>query len=180
MPAIVAPGTLIRWGPQPAQGANGGDLAERGTYLLIASELARRITEGEIRPGEMLPSEAALSKAFSVARGTARAALAVLESKGLARVVAGQGRVVAGEVPEDTEPTTAYERVARYLVEMVSAPDFDVIEPLPSEQQLMATHGVSRVTVRRAYDLLRSQGVVVIQQGSGAFVAPGFKRPRDP
>ena len=42
---------------------------------------------------------------------------------------------------------------------------------LPSEATIGREHGVSRVTVRRALELLRSEGVVVSRQGAGWFVA---------
>lgn len=42
---------------------------------------------------------------------------------------------------------------------------------LPSESQLSATHGVSRVTVRKALELLRDEGLIDARQGFGWFVA---------
>lgn len=41
---------------------------------------------------------------------------------------------------------------------------------LPSEAELGERHGVSRVTVRRALELLRGEGLVGSRQGSGWFV----------
>jgi GntR family transcriptional repressor for pyruvate dehydrogenase complex len=43
---------------------------------------------------------------------------------------------------------------------------------LPTEQQLAATHGVSRTVVREAVHQLRSRGLVQSRQGSGVYVAP--------
>ena len=43
---------------------------------------------------------------------------------------------------------------------------------LPTEQQLAATHGVSRTVVREAVHQLKSRQLVVSRQGSGVFVAP--------
>jgi DNA-binding GntR family transcriptional regulator len=42
---------------------------------------------------------------------------------------------------------------------------------LPNELELAAIYGVARVTVRRAIHELRSEGLVVITIGRGAFVA---------
>ncbi len=42
---------------------------------------------------------------------------------------------------------------------------------LPTEQQMMAFFGVSRTVVREAVSALRSDGLVLTRQGSGAFVA---------
>ena len=42
---------------------------------------------------------------------------------------------------------------------------------LPSESELSARYGVSRVTVRRALELLRDEGLIAARQGFGWFVA---------
>src|SRR5262245_28041024 len=42
---------------------------------------------------------------------------------------------------------------------------------LPSETELARAHNTSRVTVRRALDVLRREGLVVSRQGSGWFAA---------
>ena len=46
-------------------------------------------------------------------------------------------------------------------------------ERLPTEQQLAATHGVSRTVVREAVHQLKSQGLLRSRQGSGVFVTEG-------
>ena len=43
---------------------------------------------------------------------------------------------------------------------------------LPSESQLQAAHGVSRITVRHALAALQAEGLIVKRHGKGAFVAP--------
>lgn len=47
---------------------------------------------------------------------------------------------------------------------------------LPTEQELMSALGVSRTVVREAISALRSEGLVVTRQGSGAFVASDTSR----
>ncbi len=42
---------------------------------------------------------------------------------------------------------------------------------LPTEQEMMASFGVSRTVIREAVSALRADGLVVTRQGSGAFVA---------
>ncbi|MER3435695.1 MAG: GntR family transcriptional regulator [Leptolyngbya sp. ERB_1_1] len=44
-------------------------------------------------------------------------------------------------------------------------------DQLPSEHQIMSEFEVSRITARRAIANLMQQGLVVVQQGKGAFVA---------
>ncbi len=48
--------------------------------------------------------------------------------------------------------------------------------PLPSEREIAAMTGLSRVTVRKAIAALAAEGKVVQRQGSGSFVAPEMAR----
>jgi GntR family transcriptional repressor for pyruvate dehydrogenase complex len=61
----------------------------------IAKRLAARITAGDWQPGEKLPSEAELCKAFEVGRSSLREALTSLAFIGLIRIRAGGGSYVA-------------------------------------------------------------------------------------
>ena len=45
------------------------------------------------------------------------------------------------------------------------------VGPLPSEADIGEAHGVSRVTVRRALELLRDEGLITSRRGAGWFVA---------
>jgi DNA-binding FadR family transcriptional regulator len=47
---------------------------------------------------------------------------------------------------------------------------------LPTERELMTALGVSRTVIREAVSALKSEGLVVTRQGSGAFVAPDASR----
>ena len=44
--------------------------------------------------------------------------------------------------------------------------------PMPTEEAFAAEFGVSRVTIRRALDMLEQEQLVVRQQGRGTFAAP--------
>jgi DNA-binding FadR family transcriptional regulator len=48
---------------------------------------------------------------------------------------------------------------------------------LPTEQEMVAANGVSRTVVREAIAALRADGLVVVRQGVGAFVAAKVRRP---
>jgi GntR family transcriptional repressor for pyruvate dehydrogenase complex len=61
----------------------------------VAKRLAARITAGDWRPGEKLPSEAELCKAFEIGRSSLREALTSLAFIGLIRIRAGGGSYVA-------------------------------------------------------------------------------------
>lgn len=145
-------------------------MAPRGTYRQIADDLKRLIESGELPSGAMLPSEMELAVDRSIARGTARAAFAVLVEEGLVEVVPGQGRRVVGDAPSP-ERRTAWQVVAAGLRDRLEAGEFGA-SPLPSEAELVAELGVSRNTVRRAYRQLVDEGLVVVRHGVGAFPAP--------
>ncbi|KOU54916.1 hypothetical protein ADK57_46070 [Streptomyces sp. MMG1533] len=51
-------------------------------------------------------------------------------------------------------------------------------EKLPSETELMTTHGVSRTVARQAISRLREDGYAISHQGKGSYVTlPGEARP---
>jgi DNA-binding GntR family transcriptional regulator len=63
-------------------------------YRVMAADLRALIESGKLRAGEAVPSESALAEEYGVSRGTARHALAELESAGLVEAVHGKGRYV--------------------------------------------------------------------------------------
>lgn len=146
-------------------------VAQRGTYRQIADELRGLIASGRLQPGALVPSELALAEQHDIARGTVRAALALLVDEGMIEVVPGQASRVVGSVtvvPMDT----AWGKVATSLRERLEAGEFAPDMPMPSEATLVAEFSVSRNTARRAYQHLVDAGLVVIRQGSEAFPAP--------
>jgi GntR family transcriptional regulator len=64
-------------------------------YLAVAEELQRRIASGELKAGDRIAGENHLAQTFKVSRVTIRAALAMLEEKGLVVRRAGAGTFVA-------------------------------------------------------------------------------------
>ncbi len=67
-------------------------------HRAIAGELDRRIIAGEYPVGTRLPSEVELARAFGVARGTLRAALAALQRRGVLEPRPGAGWFVQSAV----------------------------------------------------------------------------------
>ena len=63
-----------------------------------------------------------------------------------------------------------YRAIADELRERVGAGEFGAGRLLPSESELSASFGVSRVTVRKALELLRDEGLIDARQGFGWFV----------
>ena len=66
---------------------------------------------------------------------------------------------------------TRYQQIADQVRHRVSAGEFTPGRLLPSEAELSQTYGASRVTVRRALEVLRDEGLVDSRQGFGWFVS---------
>jgi GntR family transcriptional regulator len=64
-----------------------------------------------------------------------------------------------------------YRDIAENLRDRVAAGEFGAGRLLPSEAELSDRYGASRVTVRRALELLRDEGLIDARQGLGWFVA---------
>lgn len=67
--------------------------------------------------------------------------------------------------------TIRYRQIADELRVQIARGDIVAGRVLPSEAELSARHGASRVTVRRALEALRAEGLVASRQGFGWFVA---------
>lgn len=70
-------------------------MAPEPPYLRIAAEMRRRITSGELAPGDLVPSTRRITQEWGVAMATATKALTALNQEGLVRAVPGVGTVVA-------------------------------------------------------------------------------------
>jgi GntR family transcriptional regulator len=69
------------------------------------------------------------------------------------------------------EGIPAYRRVADALAARIRSGELGPRARVPSERELAAEHGISRMTARAAVDLLARRGLVERKQRSGAFVA---------
>ncbi|HEX7626299.1 MAG TPA: FadR/GntR family transcriptional regulator [Gaiellaceae bacterium] len=65
-------------------------------YELIADQLLRRISDGQLRPGDPLPTERELTHVFRAGRSSVREALRMLESKGVIEDCGNGSFAVAG------------------------------------------------------------------------------------
>lgn len=66
---------------------------------------------------------------------------------------------------------TRYQLIADAVRKRLESGDFGAGRLLPSEAELSAEYGASRVTVRRALELLRDEGLVDSRQGFGWFAS---------
>lgn len=63
-----------------------------------------------------------------------------------------------------------YRQIAEIFEEKIRSGELDVEDVLPTEQSLQEIYNVSRVTVRKALELLEKQGLLVRIKGSGTYV----------
>lgn len=71
-----------------------------------------------------------------------------------------------------------YEVLYRHLAEGITAGDWKPGEKLPTEMQLADQFGVSRITSKRALNLLAEQGLAVRKRGLGTFVSQALQSGR--
>jgi GntR family transcriptional regulator len=71
----------------------------------------------------------------------------------------------------DTRPTTLYGRIREELRELILSGEWQPNDVVPSERELMAQYGVSRITVRQALGDLQKESLIFKLAGKGAFVA---------
>ena len=71
---------------------------------------------------------------------------------------------------ERSSPLALYQQMAVRLEDDIGQGPLRPFQKLPSEVELMAQYGVSRVTVRQAVDLLVRRGLAVRRQGKGTFI----------
>lgn len=83
-----------------------------------------------------------------------------------------QRRAAAPASASAPAPVAAlYRQLKAFVLEHISAGTWKVGDKVPSEQQLVARFGVSRMTVNRALRELAQEGLVVRHAGLGTFVA---------
>ncbi|WP_309085682.1 histidine utilization repressor [Chelativorans sp.] len=85
------------------------------------------------------------------------------------------GEGSAGEIGGAALPATAsplYEKVKAYVLANIGSGKWSQHHRLPSENELVASLGVSRMTVHRALRELTSEGYLLRVQGVGTFIAP--------
>ncbi|MGH3750476.1 MAG: GntR family transcriptional regulator, partial [Micromonosporaceae bacterium] len=68
--------------------------SDRAKYRALADDLKRQIESGELAPGALLPSEAALEQETGMSRITIRQAIKHLRRQGLVETVRGSGTTV--------------------------------------------------------------------------------------
>lgn len=86
--------------------------------------------------------------------------------------------VMGAETIDHWDPAPVYQQLAAILRGRIERGDLAPRQVLPSETALVQEHGVSRGTVRRAMEMLRSEGWVRTFAQRGTFVADEEDWPR--
>ena len=73
-------------------------------------------------------------------------------------------------------PAPIYQRVKQAIVNQIRAGHWQPHQRVPSESELVAELGVSRMTINRALRELTSEGFLIRMQGVGTFVAGTVER----
>ncbi|MBO3746554.1 winged helix-turn-helix transcriptional regulator [Streptosporangiaceae bacterium NEAU-GS5] len=151
---------LDRWGPVPL-------------YRQIADMIRARIEERELRPGDLVPSEARLMADHKVARTTARRAIRDLRERGLVYTIQGEGTFVGpSDVIRAPRRTPVYREIATEIAELIRSGDLRPGDPIPSETALMRRHRRAKMTVRQAVLHLCEAGWTFTVPNRGTFVSP--------
>ena len=119
----------------------------------ITDELRRQIVAGELRPGDLLPSENALMSRYGVSRGTVRQALAALRADGT--VTGTRGRPPAVRGARLTQPLSELISFSAWVRSLGKRPSGTVVEfePRPADDELAGVLGVQRGST--VYHLVR-------------------------
>jgi GntR family transcriptional regulator, transcriptional repressor for pyruvate dehydrogenase complex len=72
-----------------------------------------------------------------------------------------------------TKKEKAFQKISRELLNMIETEVFPPGSKLPTEKELSAHFGVSRIPIREALSVLRAAGIISSRQGGGSYVEEG-------
>nr|WP_246075398.1 GntR family transcriptional regulator [Nonomuraea terrae] len=115
-------------------------------YLRIVADIERRIAEGELRPGDAIPTTRAIMREWGVAMATATKALAALKQAGAIESTSRVGAVVAPRrLPSRSTGGLERDRVVRAAMEIADADGLAAL----SMRSVAAKLGVATMTLYR-------------------------------
>jgi GntR family mannosyl-D-glycerate transport/metabolism transcriptional repressor len=111
-------------------------MGNKPMYRQIADALREKISAGELKPGDALPTESSLQEAFNVSRVTVRQALKLLTEEQIVESIQGSGTYVKEErVNYDIYQLTGfYEKLADRNVDTHS--EVSIFEVLKADAKL--------------------------------------------
>lgn len=78
---------------------------------------------------------------------------------------------------DDASPTPLYLQLAELVRAQIKDGAIRTGDALPSEREFSEAVGISRVTVRKALDVLLREGLLSRRHGSGTYIAPRIEQP---
>jgi DNA-binding transcriptional regulator YhcF (GntR family) len=149
-------------------------------YLQIAAEIRQRIMDGELTPGERVPSTRQVATEWGVALATAAKALTALRQQGLVRARPRSGTVVASPEPArggDHHQATAArgpdlssERIVRAAIDVADREGLDAL----SMRGVAARLGVAAMS---PYRYVTSKDELVLMMTDTAFGEADYPDP---
>ena len=79
--------------------------------------------------------------------------------------------------PDENSVTPLYLQLANKLANGINGGAWQPDEALPSERMLSEALGLSRVTARKAIDILCERGMLTRKRGSGTYITPRLEQP---
>ncbi len=79
--------------------------------------------------------------------------------------------------PDADSDTPLYMQLANKLSDGIASGDWRANEALPSERVLSEILNISRVTARKAIDMLCARGMLTRRRGSGTYITPKLEQP---
>src|SRR5699024_6749791 len=76
---------------------------------------------------------------------------------------------------DKNSPSPAYVQIEEQIQEKIFSGELALGEQLPTERILSDHAGISRGTIKRAYDELSQKGILERRQGSGTFVSQNIE-----
>src|SRR5690606_26929281 len=104
----------------------------KSKFTAISESIIEKIKNGELLPGDRVPSENELIKQYGVSNTTARKSLLEIESKGWAQRIKGKGTFVLNRTPDHHLVRTlgSIDSTRRGFHESLKAEGFDPINIL--------------------------------------------------
>jgi len=138
-------------------------------YRRIVADIRRRISSGELRPGDRVPSTRQIAIRWGVAPATATKVLATLRQEGLVHAAPRVGTIVAASAPgvpspvlETGERELSQDRIVRVAIELADAEGLDAL----SMRAIAARLGASTMSI---YRYVASKEDLVLLMADAAF-----------
>lgn len=146
-------------------------------YIKIVEDLKNKINGAQLKPGDIIPSEAALSKEYGASRMTVRKGLAILANEGYIYSIPGKGNFV--QKPAHNKYTVYYDEMNNSINSVDRTKLLEVNIIIPNEKlanDLHITKNKNVIMIRRifytdgypvAYDikyLLYHKGMPIVEK----------------